>query len=78
MKGAIPGIIIVSSLVSVFLSRYRKMDESTSKVFILPFHIKQQYIKENEKNIFEEPEVSYLKKLDEELKRVLDEPGLSP
>jgi hypothetical protein len=54
------------------------MDEATSKVFILPFHMKQQYIKENEKNIFEDPEVSYLKNLDEELKRILFEPGLQP
>ena len=47
-------------------------------MFILPFNMKQQYIKENETNIFEDPEVQYLKSLDEQLKKILYEQGLSP
>jgi hypothetical protein len=55
------------------------MEDSTSKVFILPFNMKQQYVKDNEKNIFEDPEIQYLKNLDDdELKRILYEPGLAP
>jgi hypothetical protein len=40
--------------------------------------MKQQYLKENERNIFEDPEIRYLKSIDEDLKKVLNEPCLPP
>ena len=54
------------------------MDQDVSKVFILPYHMKNLMLRENNKSMFEDPEIKFLKSLDDEMKKTLYETGLTP
>ena len=47
------------------------MDDVVSKVFILPYHLKNQILREDDKKLFVDPEIKYLKDLDDEMKQTL-------
>ena len=53
-------------------------DETSSKVVLLPFHMKNQFMRDQDKPLFESPEITYLRQLDDGIKSILNEPTANP
>jgi hypothetical protein len=54
------------------------MEGVVTKVAIVPFNLRNQVMREEDKELFVDPEIKYLKELDESLKNTLYESGSTP
>ena len=54
------------------------MEGVVTKVAIVPFNLRNQVMREEDKELFVDPEIKYLKELDESLKNTLNESGSTP